>query len=392
MKLLRKKVGLIAICDFIDFPPGGEVSFLTSILKEWKYEDLEIDLIGMTHSLNENVGNWQKRSIGEKEYNFFPVFKEVREKEKTRIPFRFRMVWGLLKFRKEIMKKKYDILYIHCPELILPFLGDNKTVVVYHVHGEPQHTLKVSRFSIFRFHIFSFLYNTIIKIAITKSKKVIWVSQKALKSYLGEKYSKEKNIVIPSPYDSSLFCLCEEDNLVKKTNQIIIFVGRLSAVKNLNLLIDSFKLVREEKKNVKLILCGDGEERIKLERNVEERGLKDDVIFTGYLKREEIRFFLNKADVFVLTSLKEGSPVCVVEALAMGVPVVTVDVGDVKEIIRDGYNGYVVERYDPVLISTAIVKILREGRDKYKENCIKSVLARSPSAIANRVYDVLKSC
>lgn len=91
MKLLRKKVGLIAICDFIDFPPGGEVSFLTSILKEWKYEDLEIDLIGMTHSLNENVGNWQKRSIGEKEYNFFPVFKEVREKEKQ--GFHLGFVW-----------------------------------------------------------------------------------------------------------------------------------------------------------------------------------------------------------------------------------------------------------------------------------------------------------
>ena len=92
---------------------------------------------------------------------------------------------------------------------------------------------------------------------------------------------------------------------------------------------------------VKGIIVGDGPERARLQAQVHELDLGDDVDIRGVTR--DMKGVYREADVFVLTSDFEGTPNVVLEAMACGVPVVSTDVGDVRAVINDGATGFVVE-------------------------------------------------
>lgn len=121
--------------------------------------------------------------------------------------------------------------------------------------------------------------------------------------------------------------------------KVIIHISNFRKIKRIPDIIDSFMLVRKEQ-DAKLVLVGDGPERMDIELLVVEKGLQDHVVFTG--KRDDLPELLAISDVMFHLSEKEAFGLVLLEALACGVPCIATDIGGIPEVIEDGVNGYLV--------------------------------------------------
>ncbi len=112
------------------------------------------------------------------------------------------------------------------------------------------------------------------------------------------------------------------------SDPLIVSVGRLVPIKRFDLLIDAFDLFREKRPNAHLAIAGDGEERARLE----DRAAKSKNVHLLGMRRDLPRIY-GPADLFVLSSDNEGTPVAAIEALASGLPVVATDVGGIRDFL-----------------------------------------------------------
>ena len=136
----------------------------------------------------------------------------------------------------------------------------------------------------------------------------------------------------------------------------LAFAGRLTSQKDLEVLLTAVAAVPA----VTLTLLGDGPERERLEAETARLGIGDRVRFLGGGDRADVLRLFAGADAAVLSSSWENFPHTVVEALAVGTPVIATAVGGVPEIVRDGENGLLVPARDPSAFAAALTPICRE--------------------------------
>ena len=113
---------------------------------------------------------------------------------------------------------------------------------------------------------------------------------------------------------------------------VVGYVGRLVPIKDLETLVRGVALARPRLPRIRLLIAGDGDERPALEARVKELGLDDCVEFLGW--RGDLAALYRRMHVFVLTSINEGTPVSLIEAMAAGVPVVATSVGGVPDVVE----------------------------------------------------------
>jgi glycosyltransferase involved in cell wall biosynthesis len=131
-------------------------------------------------------------------------------------------------------------------------------------------------------------------------------------------------------------------------------------------------LVLAERKDVKFIAVGKGDLLEKMKILAEELNINNDLIFTGF--RQDVGVFLKSFDIFVISSKKEGLGTSVLDALAVGLPVIGTDAGGIPEMIDDGVNGLLVPAQNPVLLADAISNLLD---DEYRRKAFMSFGAES---------------
>ncbi len=145
---------------------------------------------------------------------------------------------------------------------------------------------------------------------------------------------------------------------------LLVFVGRVVPIKRLDLLLEALAQAREADPSLRLAVVGDGEERPQLERRAAELGIAADVHFLGY--RRELRPVFAAADLAVLSSDNEGTPVSLIEAAAAGLPAVTTDVGGVREVVSQD-TGILTPRDDATALAAALVELAADPkrRERY---------------------------
>jgi glycosyltransferase involved in cell wall biosynthesis len=141
---------------------------------------------------------------------------------------------------------------------------------------------------------------------------------------------------------------------------IIIGVGRLDFRKDWAKLIRAFALLRQ-KRPVRLVLVGEGDQEAPLRKVIAELGVEDDVWLAG-LRRDPLAL-VSKSSVFVLCSLDEGSPLVIVEALACGCPVVATRTAGATDLLDGGRLGRLVPLTDEQALADAIDATLSESHD-----------------------------
>lgn len=136
-------------------------------------------------------------------------------------------------------------------------------------------------------------------------------------------------------------------------------VARFSEAKDHPGLLRAFDAVRRRYPGVRLLLVGDGETRPGIESLIGELGLGEVVRLTGM--RRDVPALLGLMDVFVLSSMREGMPISVLEAMAAGLPVLTTDVGGIGEVVRDGVTARVVAPLDVSALAEGLAWMLENS-------------------------------
>ena len=140
----------------------------------------------------------------------------------------------------------------------------------------------------------------------------------------------------------------------------IIFAGRLIRDKNVDVLIKTVKLLRDDVPDIKCVIVGDGPERARLEKLTGELGLKRNVEFRGFLKEhDDVIALMKSSKVFVLPSTREGFGIVALEANACGLPVVTVEheMNATKDLVKNSRNGFVCNLSENEIVDKILVAL-----------------------------------
>ena len=156
---------------------------------------------------------------------------------------------------------------------------------------------------------------------------------------------------------------------------LVGIVARLAAIKNHRLFLDAARLIVEAGQEAMFLIVGDGELRADLEAYVAELKLAERVIFTGW-RRDLPRIYAD-LDVVALSSLNEGTPVSLIEAMAAAKPVVATRVGGVSDVILDKESGYLVQSKDAEGLARGILDLLR-APDRAREMGLAGRVAVHP--------------
>ena len=167
----------------------------------------------------------------------------------------------------------------------------------------------------------------------------------------------------------------------------LAFAGRINRQKALEVALRALAQVE----GVELVLAGDGPERGQLEEEARRLGLDGRVRFAGALGRREVLELFRAADASILTSAWENFPHTVVEALAVGTPVIATAVGGVTEVVEDGVNGLLVPAGDVDALAAAIRRFLADDelRERLRANAAASVEPLARERVYGRLEEIL---
>jgi glycosyltransferase involved in cell wall biosynthesis len=176
----------------------------------------------------------------------------------------------------------------------------------------------------------------------------------------------EQILVVPLGLDLSRFLEAERrrgelrrELGLGTATPVVAIVARLVPIKRHEDFLAAAALVARRVPDCRFLVVGDGERRAELERLARDGGARDRIIFLGW--RHDLDRVYADADLTVLTSANEGSPVSLIESMAAACPVVATRVGGVPDLVADGRVGLVVAPSDPAAVADAIVDLLGDA-------------------------------
>jgi glycosyltransferase involved in cell wall biosynthesis len=176
------------------------------------------------------------------------------------------------------------------------------------------------------------------KILLSSASRIMSVSSE-IQSILEHEYRIEgiKIQVIGNGFDTHL---TEISRPLSSKLDHIVFVGSLRQVKNPLLALAAVKQLKEEKKNIQLVIVGSGPLWDEMVSYIQNNDLQGVVRMTGNIQHEEVIRIISESDIFILTSIHEGLPTVLVEAMALAKPVVVPRLEGISELVKDGQNGF----------------------------------------------------
>jgi sugar transferase (PEP-CTERM/EpsH1 system associated) len=261
-----------------------------------------------------------------------------------------------LKLRKFLREKKVHILHMHSGVYFLASQAGalaRTPVKIYTDHGR---LLEDSRQFAYEDRFASLFVDQIVAVSKELEKQLVEVIGLPAKKTMTIINGINTDEFIPREKSKSLL----EEFGLKEDQKVIGTVGRLDGIKDQASMIRAFEIVRQKIPGSVLMLVGDGPLEGELREQARQSGLGNSVIFTGC--RSDVPSILNLMDLFALTSLSEGTPISLLEAMASGVVSVVTDVGGIPSIIDNGVDGLIVKPGNIPQIAEAMTELLSNGK------------------------------
>jgi len=176
--------------------------------------------------------------------------------------------------------------------------------------------------------------------------------------------------------------------------QTLVCVGRFDVCKGQDVLIKAISLLHNQYPDLVVKFIGDGGMMTKCQGLARELEVEEHCQFLGSLPNQEVLYQLAQASASVLPSRNDNLPSTVIEALAVGTPVIASRVGGIPEMFHDGKEGFLVPREDPVALANCIARLLREDelrRQMGEESRCRFLEAFESSKVVPRQADWLES-
>lgn len=277
-------------------------------------ENVACQIIGM---LNQNV-----------EFVYCSIDGEIRNVlENKNIRFAPIKKMSIGELKRVFTEYSPDVIHAH--DMRASFyaaLACGSIPLVCHVHNNAFDSRKISAKSIFFFF------------AAIKAKHIFWVSDTAFSGYRFNSMLKEKSSILLNVIDvDALYKKMQEDE--NSYSFDVVYVGRLTYQKNPERFINVCKKLVEREPNVKVAMVGDGELKETALQQISVNKLEKNIFVLGF-KKNPLKI-IRDSKVFLLTSRWEGLPMCVLESLALGVPVVSTPTDGMNAVVHNEVNGYI---------------------------------------------------
>jgi len=252
-----------------------------------------------------------------------------------------------------IKRNKFDIVHTHSPKASIlgrwaAYLAGTRNIV-YTVHGWPFHR--------FMNPLIYYFYLFLERITAKITKKIIVVSKADLETGMRKVVaSRSKFILIHYGVDVKKFDEAFREREKLKPANLIVTIACLKPQKGLCYFLKMAEAFLKERPDLNFLIIGDGPLRKKITRRIKLTGLKGRVILQGWV--DDAAVLIKKSLLFISTSLWEGLPLAVIEAVISGVPVVIANTGGVLDIAENNKQGKIVEPANTFEIKNACRDIL----------------------------------
>lgn len=223
-----------------------------------------------------------------------------------------------------------------------------------------------------------------------KSDYFVFQTNEAMDYYVQHGISKDCCIVIPNAAP-----VLNKENLKINKDKVIVGVGRLDEQKNFQMLIRAYKRISSDIPEYKLFIYGEGTLRSELIQLIKDLKLTDKVFLPGYVR--DIENKIARASIFVLSSNYEGMPNALMEAMALGVPVISTDcpVGGPRLLIQENVSGILIPVGDEQALAIALKDMAKNYQHASEIGKLgqKSIIQKfSPDVIFNKWEEFIKKC
>jgi glycosyltransferase involved in cell wall biosynthesis len=188
------------------------------------------------------------------------------------------------------------------------------------------------------------------------------------------KEADQKFLVIPNWIDTVPYHTNNPEYKLRET-PIILYMGWLEGYKGIFDFIEAIKLLKEQKLDFKVKVCGMGSAKTETLNLIRKYDLEDRIEYVGWVTGEDKMKQFRETDIFVLPSHREGMPNVLMEAMSSGIPVVATKVGGVPELVQNGLNGFLVDSESPLQLADSMAQLIKsqELRTKFSMNARKFI-------------------
>lgn len=282
----------------------------------------------------------------------------------SRSPYSLATIRALKQLIKVMKDDKFSLIHVHTP--VGAFLGrlaarlTNTSPIIYTAHG---------------FHFYKgaplknwLIYYSMERLAARWTDGIITMNDEDYQ--FAKKFKLRQDNVVFVVHGVGLPIEryeISDDNIRKRLREqmgygnediLLLTVAELIPRKNHIQIMKAMKEIVKHKKNVHLLIVGEGKLEPKLKETVNRLNIHTNVNFLGY--RKDIPELLCLADIFILTSKHEGLPRCIMEAMAAGKPIVATNVRGNRDLVKDGVNGYLVPVNDIGGTAEALLKLIND--------------------------------
>lgn len=363
--------------NYIDFPVGGQLTSVRNFLRFLKdyYSQYSSEVLLVGVSTDEKaVGQFSIVMIDNIEYKFIAVTHATANLGDVKKSLRLEYMKGILKYRELIGLQINDCNYIHTPEAFgaVRLIKPRATCYVFS-HGTYKDMWQRVRF-FKKMPIVRKVFQAFLMYVIKKSTAVFVLEKETQEDYL--KYN-DKVIHV----GNSIVCHDYEEKKLHEDSIRFIYAGRLSAVKNVGPIIEAVNGYHRE---CELVILGDGEERTALMDLANE---SDRISFKGAVSPTMVQQFMKESDILVLNSVFEGIPMIMLEAISLGLPIITTNVGGIKEVLTFGKDSEVTDG-SIIKIREAMDKICAEYKS-YSISAYEKSLKFDYRKVNEKIFDIL---
>lgn len=392
----NKKILFIEICNYIDYPTGGHLSFAKNMLYGFGND---LILVGSTTDEKDPIGKWFEKEIDGVYYNYFAVKRVKKNSKKPIIPGRISSYFWLKKYVKDIFKRDdFDLILIQTPEVLLASKKYLKKKTIIEMPGI-ENPLFISRYKIGKL-LSGFYDNFFFKLVDKDFIFLAAADTQSIKSFVDRskgKINMDNIKQFPNTFNEKIFSIRDKVEVREILNisldvTLIVTVGRLNWFKGWKFMIDSFDIYLKEKQNSIFYFIGDGEDELNILNYITELELEEKIKLIGRKEFDELGLYLSAADLFIMGSYKEGWSTSLVEAIASGLPCVVTDFSSARDLVKDYVNGFVLQKRDEIEFSSKMLNALNLSNENLiitAENIKEFSISNLKNMFYSRIEDFI---
>lgn len=379
---------------FYQFDPwrssiGGIQTFICSFLK-YAPPEFDVRLIG-TGGKNAKIGQWQEKEYQGREVKFMPLIEVENDDVRPLVP-------TTLKYTAALFKHNFSSDFVHFYRIEAALATRNwqgeKTLLVQNDIQKQMHPVEgnnailwqkfpAAYFALESYLIeqFDYIYSCHTKTAEFYQQKYPQLAQQT--NYLKNTVDEERFYPLEAGEKQEQSQALARSLGLAADTKFILFAGRLHPQKDPLLLIEA--IARLNLPQAHLLMAGAGELEPQVKAKIETLNLSKQVTMLGSVPQEKLANLHQISDVFVLSSVYEGLPFAVLEALSSGTPVVTTNSGETPDFLTTD-SGIVCNERTPEAIAAALQQILLNPQQYLTSACVRTAKPYSAKCVVGEVY------